>query len=78
MKRCEACPFNDGLNEEATMAQNLACLPSAQEMIETLDNEGVAMSCHERQMVACSGLSGCRDTRNKEVWPYSKWYRGER
>lgn len=75
MKPCLACPFRDGENEEATMAQNYGCLPTAQEMIDRADQRGEAMSCHNNDRRACSGLARHRDVSGLKVKAYSEWYR---
>ena len=77
MNPCNGCPFRDGETEEATVAQNLGCLPIKSDMIELFDKEGVALSCHSAQHRACSGLSHVRKTHSKPVLGYDKWYRGE-
>lgn len=75
-ERCLGCPFNDGLTEEASIAQNYGCLPTANEMIERFDKSGLALSCHEESKIACRGLSEVRDTQDSEVLGYPEWYRG--
>lgn len=73
---CIACPFNDGFTWEATDAQNLACLPSAGDMLELFDNSRTALSCHENQSTACRGLSQNRKTDGATVLRYEDWYYG--
>lgn len=73
-RACVACPFRDGENEEATIAQNLGCLPSKFDMIEKLDREQVALSCHENDKVPCRGLAEVRNVSKAEVKAYSDWY----
>ncbi len=75
-KPCIACPFNDGLNKEATIAQNWGCLPTASDMIKTLDEEGIALSCHDNNRKACRGLASVRDVSDAKVKPYTDWYHG--
>ena len=75
MRRCKCCPFRDGENEEATLAQNLGCLPTKWQMIEEYDKHNVAISCHENQKMVCAGLSNVRNTENKPIKTYSDWYR---
>ena len=75
--KCETCPFNDGLNEEATKIQNLGCLPTPHDMVRHYDTTGVAMSCHFDQGHACRGLAEVRpDASQASVWKYEEWYRG--
>jgi len=76
MKKCEGCPFNDGLTEQATMAQNLGCLPSNLDMIKHFDDKHESMSCHERQNKPCAGLSEVRKTKNNKILKYEDWYHG--
>lgn len=73
---CISCPFNDGITQEATEAQNWACLPSASEMISTFDQSGIALSCHHDLLNACRGLAGCRETSGAAVLSYHAWYHG--
>jgi len=75
-KACVACPFRDGENEEATVGQNYGCLPSAFEMEEMFDKEGVALSCHDNDRAPCRGLAEVRDVRLRPVKAYSDWYHG--
>lgn len=56
MKPCIACPFNDGLTDAATQAQNYGCLPTAREMLEHFDQKGTSISCHEKANRKCRGL----------------------
>ena len=74
---CIACPFNDGITEEATIGQNYGCLPTSQDMIERFDLVGEALSCHENDCLACRGLSAVRKTGGVTVAPYSGWYEGK-
>jgi hypothetical protein len=76
MKRCDGCPFNDGITEEATHAQNLGCLPTPLEMVDAAKNRQVAISCHMVQHKPCKGLSESVSTEGMSVLPYSQWYRG--
>lgn len=72
---CNACPFNDGWNEEATIAQNYGCLPTALDMIDLFQKTGLAMSCHNNDRRACSGLCNhIPESRRATVYPYSQWY----
>ncbi len=75
MKPCSACPFNDGLTEEATIGQNYGCLPTKQDMIELMQQQGTALSCHNTLTVACVGLTEAVDTSKAKVLSYSDWYK---
>jgi hypothetical protein len=72
---CIACPFRDGENEEATQAQNYACLPTAFEMLELFDKQGLATSCHNSKTKPCRGLARERCVQGAEVKAYEDWYR---
>ncbi len=75
MKPCIACPFNDGLTDEASQAQNYGCLPSAFDMIQHFDQKGVSISCHNNAHRRCNGLLQERpDAAHKPVRDYSDWY----
>lgn len=71
---CVACPFRDGENEEATMAQNYGCLPTHSQMLDEFDLTGIALSCHNDDAKACRGLAKFRDVTNTKVKAYSDWY----
>jgi len=74
LRRCQACPFRDGENKDATVAQNLGCLPSARNMIKLFDEEGVSLSCHNDDEMPCRGLSSVRNTKNTTIKAYTDWY----
>lgn len=75
--KCLCCPFNDGLNEEATQAQNYGCLPTSDDMIRMFDETGVALSCHENNTVGCNGLRQYTGvSKFSTVKSYEEWYRG--
>ena len=71
---CIACPFRDGYNEEATQAQNWGCLPTKEEMLRQVDEDGTALSCHN-DTKPCRGLAEHRDVSELPVRTYSSWYR---
>lgn len=73
---CETCPFNDGLNEAATIAQNYGCLPTAAEIVAGHDANGSAWMCHSNEQQHCAGLAQLRSVGTKPV-RYSEWYRGK-
>lgn len=73
---CIACPFNDGLTDEATQGQNYGCLPSPTDMLKLWDEQQIALSCHGKQDIACRGLAATRNVTNGEILAYGKWYRG--
>lgn len=76
--KCVACPFNDGLTEEATVGQNLGCLPTAGQMIDLFDQSGVALSCHKKPKTPCRGLCENRTVPKKvKVKSYEDWYHGK-
>lgn len=77
MYKCNDCPFNDGVTEEACQAQNWGCLPTKEEMVRIHEHYGVSLSCHERQYMACIGLSEVVDTDEDKVCSYSDWYQGK-
>jgi len=55
-KPCKGCPFNDGITEEATDAQNLGCLPSAYDILKILSDSGKHWACHGHSDLTCGGL----------------------
>lgn len=76
---CETCPFNDGLNEAATQAQNWGCLPDKFAMVDKFDTEGIAFSCHSTPHKACRGLTRVRPTaKQAPVLDYEDWYHGSK
>lgn len=72
---CTACPFNDGFTEEATNLQNLACLPTAFDMLEHHER-GEVISCHCNNATPCRGMAAVRDVSKDRLVPYEDWYRG--
>lgn len=73
-RKCPACPFNDGLNEEATRVQNYGCLPTKFDNLTMFDELGVSISCHETGQL-CRGLLEERPAAaGQPVMPYSVWY----
>lgn len=74
-KACIACPFRDGENEEATQAQNYACLPSWQDMLDYIDTHKRVISCHNNDQIPCIGAAKYRNVQNIPITPYSEWYR---
>jgi hypothetical protein len=74
--KCSGCPFNDGLTEEATHAQNLGCLPSKSEMLRILRDKQIALSCHMNKDIACIGLSKTEPDlcKTATVLDYNEWY----
>lgn len=72
---CNGCPFNDGITEEATQAQNWGCLPTKEMMVERFDSHRQAHSCHDADNKPCRGLCAIRPAAtNAPVIAYSKWY----
>lgn len=53
---CTACPFNDGVTEEATEAQNLGCLPSSWDIMEMKRKSGHNWACHDDESRICTGF----------------------
>jgi hypothetical protein len=58
---CKSCPFNFG-SESSESAQNLGCLPSAQDILKLKDETGHNWACHSNNKRVCSGLKKKRDT----------------
>ncbi len=74
MKPCIACPFNDGFTDAATQAQNYGCLPTAREMLEHFDRNGVSISCHNKADRKCRGLLSERPVAiDAPVRDYADW-----
>lgn len=55
MKPCTTCPFNDGITDEASQAQNYGCLPTRFDMMKHFDQKGVSISCHNSAHKRCIG-----------------------
>ena len=53
---CITCPFNDGMNPEAEMAQNYACLPSQGDILAMKRETGNNWACHSEDSKVCTGL----------------------
>lgn len=53
---CSSCPFNEGMNEDGTMTQNLGCLPSAGEVLQLKRETGNNWACHSDDSKVCTGL----------------------
>lgn len=72
--RCEACPFNDGLTEAATIAQNYGCLPTGRDNIEHFDRHQKSIGCHDNDR-HCRGLLEARpEARKFPIITYPEWY----
>ena len=52
---CGGCPFNDGMNEEASVAQSYGCLPTAGEIMMWKRKGEGNWGCHSENKV-CTGL----------------------
>ena len=73
---CIACPFRDGDTVQATQAQNWGCLPTSHRMVEMVEEEGVALSCHDDNQKACRGLVEVKpEAASLPVKSYEDWYR---
>lgn len=77
---CAACPFNDGLTEEACVAQNYGCLPTAQDIVELKRRSGQNWACHDDETRVCAGLCHAArehglDLSQGGLVRYSSWYR---
>ncbi len=55
-KLCKGCPFNDGLTEEASYAQNMGCLASKFDIINIKKETGHNWACHDNNERVCQGL----------------------
>ena len=53
---CPGCPFNEGMNEEGTMAQTYGCLPSGGEILQMKRETGNNWACHDDASKVCTGL----------------------
>jgi len=53
---CSSCPFNEGMNEDGTMTQNLGCLPSAGDVLQLKRTTGDNWACHTDDSKVCTGL----------------------
>lgn len=51
---CKACPF--ALTDYSEKIQNLGCLPSSFEILQSKRNENKNWSCHENEKKICSGF----------------------
>lgn len=76
---CPACPFNDGLTEEASQAQNYGCLPTAGDIVTLKRTSGQNWSCHDDESKVCSGLCHRAKSENLNLAEgglirYSSWY----
>ena len=74
--KCSTCPFNEGLNEPATEAQNYGCLPTAFDIINAKDKYNENWLCHSNEKLICAGLAQERDVTSGKNIRYSKWYLG--
>ncbi len=74
--KCNGCPFNDGLTEEACMIQNYGCLPDKFSILRGVE-KGEIWMCHEHENRVCGGLLEERpDIKGERIKP-SEWYTGK-
>lgn len=60
---CKACPFKDGLTDEATMAQNYGCLPDKFYVVEQFVKHNDVWACHDKPDCVCTGVKNyCTST----------------
>lgn len=76
---CTSCPFNDGLTDEASQAQNYGCLPTAGDILAMKRETGQNWACHSDESRVCSGLChSAKDAgvslRSGGLVRYSSWY----
>ena len=71
---CLTCPFNDGLNAEATVAQNYGCLPTKWDILEAKDKCDEDWMCHDDETLICGGLAAERQLGSGKQVRYSEWY----
>jgi hypothetical protein len=79
---CETCPFNDGLNEAATVAQNYGCLPTRHDIIDIKKTTGKNWACHGDETRICGGLAQAAKEAGLDISvgpliKYSNWYLGK-
>lgn len=77
MNPCDTCPFNDGLTEEATIAQNYGCLPDGGMILDGYDKRGKVWMCHSNEGRICNGLRNNRPNPEGTPVKYSEWYHGK-
>jgi hypothetical protein len=53
---CSSCPFNEGMNEDGSRAQNLGCLPSGGDILQLKRETGNNWACHDEDSKVCTGL----------------------
>lgn len=73
-RKCLTCPFNDGYNEEATIAQNYGCLPTKFDILDAKDKRNEDWLCHSDETKICGGLAAERRVGNGKPILYSEWY----
>lgn len=76
---CTSCPFNDGLTEAASNAQNLGCLPTPFDIIQMKRESGQNWACHDDETKVCAGLchqakEASLDLSEGGLIRYSSWY----
>lgn len=76
---CVSCPFNDGLTDEASQAQNYGCLPTAGDIVAMKRETGQNWACHSDESRVCSGLCHSAketglDLGSGGLVRYSSWY----
>lgn len=76
---CPGCPFNEGLTDEASRAQNYGCLPTAYDIIRLKRDTGHNWACHDNENATCAGL--CHSAKEQSLdlskgnlVRYSSWY----
>jgi len=76
---CQGCPFNEGMTDEADMAQGYGCLPSGYDIIQMKKASGHNWACHSDENKVCAGL--CHQAKDKNLnlaegnlIRYSSWF----
>lgn len=76
---CGGCPFNAGMTEEADMAQNYGCLPTAGDIVALKRETGANWACHSDETKVCAGLCHAAkaeklDLASGGLISYQAWY----
>lgn len=71
IKKCNGCPFNDMITEEASKIQDYGCLPSQFDIKKWQKETGKNWACHSKPAQICAGLlNHCQE--NKLTVDFSK------
>lgn len=75
--KCEGCPFNEGMTEEAERIQNYGCLPSAYDILKARKDKNKIWLCHSNEALICAGLAEQEKIFSGELISPTRWYLGE-